>query len=166
MQREDYAIVLIWVVIIIALVALIGFGFKVVIDAFGDILVAVISVIGIVIGGILTHALTELREQRASQQREMQRNYFNLLSNIDEIIRAPGPVSDEFAMIHLKSWVIGSPEAIRDTQSLMAAATPEDKKSKLTDLLRTMRKDIGLPEAEGLEVRNIFLKSSIGHLPD
>ena len=92
----------------------------------------------------MTHAFTEIRNQHIAQTKEKQKNYEQLISHIGQLIKNPKAIGNEFAKVHLQSWVVGSPDVILKTKTLMKADNAEKKNKALTDLLFAMRKDLGL----------------------
>jgi hypothetical protein len=137
------------------------------IEAAAEVLAAIVSAAALLLGGILTHALTVIREQHLQQQREKQKNYERLIESIDKVIRKPGPTSDDFAKIHLESWVVGSPDVIKHTQELLVGKEPSERKKAVEELLLSMMKDLGLPlPSSKLELKGVFEKQESGFLND
>src|SRR5207248_2036391 len=101
-----------------------------------------IGAVALVLGAILTHAFTALREQRLEQLRQKQENYAQLINHIAEFVRNPNATRDTFESIHLYSWLVGSPSVIAFTQKFMKDM--DDK--TLENLLIAMRYDLGLPK--------------------
>lgn len=156
MRREDIGILVLWVVLVTVLVTALAFGLPSVIETLGDVAVAVIGAAAVLLGGILTHALTVIREQRLEQQREKQRHYAELLKVIDELVRKPGAFSDEVAKVHLASWVVGSATVVRQTHALVHAKTAKERTEALKALLLAMRRDIGLSAQPDLPLTGVF----------
>jgi hypothetical protein len=144
MRGEDIAIIVLWAVIVLV-IALVAYNAPVpLIQAAGQVFAAVVSGGALLLGGILTHTLTQMREQRLIQRQRMQDNYAKLLAKIGDVIRKPENPSDEFSTIHLESWVVGSPEVIQETKNLLAANTDQSRKDALQALVYAMRRDTGL----------------------
>ena len=147
MQRDEWSIVALWTLLLVVLGVATWTGVvNATVEAFGTAVAAIISGAVLLLGAILTHALTQLREQRMVQQREMQRNYSAVLSRIGDVIRRSG-ASDEFSQVHLESWVLGSDEVVDATQRVLKA-TPAERVEALEALVKAMRKDVGLPKID------------------
>ena len=165
MRREDYLISILLVALLGVAVWTISHTIGVAIRAITDMAVAIISATTLIFGGILTHTLTQIREQRLQQERLMQENYKAVIEKIDEVIRKTSYTSDDFSKVHLVTWMVGSVDVIRSTQLLMQASEPAKKGSALNEMVIAMRKDIGLsPTPKDLTISNVFLKRDEGHL--
>lgn len=127
------------------------------IRAVGDVVAAIISALAVFIGAILTHALTQIREQRDRQLMEKQRNYLQLVNQLNEIIRNPHAPSDRFSTVHLESWVVGSPEIVKLTQSLLETKNREQRRKAVKNLLAKMRTEVGLAKLdESIDLKCVF----------
>ncbi len=156
MKKEDGMVLGLWVLLLVVGAAL-WQNLGSVIDAIGDVAAAFISALAVLIGAILTHALTQLREQNNAQLFEKQRNYLKLLDRIDDVIRRPEAVSDSFSKAHLESWVVGSPEVVKLTQSLLESEEKEQKRTAIVSLLAQMRTEVGLPKlSKEIDLEKIF----------
>jgi hypothetical protein len=152
MKRETLGIAALWLVIIAVVGLASWYGIHETVNAVLKIAVAIIGAAAILLGAILTHALTTLREQHLEQRRHMQENYKNLVERIAPYVRDPKN-SDDFETIHLHSWVVGSPRVVSCTQTFMAERSPD----ALRQLLAAMRSDLGLREApKGVSLENIL----------
>lgn len=141
MDNDDRAVVGIWAVVLI-LAAWAGiYAVTSSLDAVTKVMVAVVGGAAVLLGAILTHALTSLREQKIELQRQRQTNYGILADRLVPFVRAPER-SDELTQAHLYSWVVGSPEVI-DCTGRFVKTRSEDN---LRALLVAMRRDIGLVE--------------------
>ena len=156
MEREDIAIAIMWGISIIAIVATLVSSVYMVVSALGDVLAATLGAAGTLAAAILSHALTDIREQRLVRQERMQSNYSSLIVNIGELIRNPNLPTDEFSTVHLSSWVVGSPEVIRATQHLLTAQNRRCRRTALEELLAAMRVDLGQLTPVGLTLDHVF----------
>jgi len=165
MRRQDVAIALLWAAILIVIGLVVRYALGPLLQATAQVLAAVVSAMAIILGGILTHAFTQIREQDLAQRKTQQENYKTLLAKIDQVIRTPNSPNDEFVKVHLESWVVGSAEVIQYTRELLDSTTPEKRKEALEQLLKAMRKDVGLSSTEQ-HLGNIFLPpATAGGLP-
>jgi hypothetical protein len=153
--NEDFSIAALWVVILGGLAVLFAFGLQAAIQALGDIIVAFIGAGALLLGAILTHALTELREQRQRRAALMQTHYLDLLSRIDGLVRGSA-LSDDFSKIHLTTWAVGSPDVIERTQAIADAQSGAPMRKALEELVLAMRGDLGLSEPTGVELKYVF----------
>lgn len=156
LRGEDISIVVLWV-IILSVVGLIAYqAFGPLIQAAGNVLAAIVSGGALLIGGILTHALTEIREQRSAQRQRMQENYAKILDRIDKVIRNPNSPDDSFSKIILESWVVGSSAVIKHTQSLKDCKDDETRRALLENIVKAMRADLGLPDTKLILPEGLF----------
>ena len=151
MRREDVAALVLWAVVIIAVAAVASAASA----ALSQIVAAIIGAAAVLLGAILTHALAAFRQQRIEQQREMQRNYAAIIEKMDEVIRSSGTTPDSFSKIHLATWIVGSERVVLKTQEFLRAQNGKEKGTKLHELLRAMRRDIGLPKVRA-EITGVF----------
>jgi hypothetical protein len=155
--RDDWSIIALWALLLVVVGgALVSGLLNEAVQAMGSVLAATITGAVVLLGAILTHTLTELREQRMTQQREMQRNYSTILTNIADVIRKPSSTSDDFSRVHLESWVLGSRDVIRATQALLESKDPGARRAALEELVLAMRRDVGLPAVDGLKLKSVF----------
>jgi len=156
MKKEDAMVLVLWVVLLaIGIILFLNIGS--VIQAIGNIAAAFISALAVLIGAILTHALAQIREQSNTQLNEKQRNYLKLLNRIDDVIRNPNEASDRFSKIHLESWVVGSSEVVKLTQSLLESKEKEQKRAAVVALLSQMRAEVGLPKlVNEIDLKQVF----------
>ena len=151
MRREDVFIVVLWGALI-GILGLILYNFRDAIAALGSVAAATVSALALLLGAILTHALTEIREQRTRQMLERQKNYLKLIENIGVLIRAPDSWKDEFSKIYLESCVLGSQEVVtllRNFSDELLIDNGEDndkvrKREALKLILIRMRSEVGL----------------------
>lgn len=161
-RLRDLPIVVVWLLLLIVIVVALWTGILIeTLQALGEGLAAVISGAFLLLAAILTHALNVSREQQLNHEREMQKNYASVLGQIGDLIRG-GASSDAFSVVHLQSWVWGSPAVIRATQVLLDVSKSPDvetKRAALERLVREMRNDAGLPEApDDLRLANVYSK--------
>jgi hypothetical protein len=104
------------------------------------------------------------REDNARRQQLMQENYKKLIEIIDKVIRKPDENRDEFAKLHLESWVVASRDVVKATKALLNYENNGQQKSDektpsrrtlLDNLVKAMRKDLGLSAIDD-KVGNIF----------
>jgi hypothetical protein len=144
MKGEEIAIVVLWATILFVIGLVAVNALEPLVQAAGQVFAAVVSGGALLLGGILTHTLTQFREQRLSQRQRMQENYAKLLEKVGTIIRDPENLSDDFSTIHLESWVVGSPQVIQKTKELLNATDEGARKAALQALVYAMRADMGL----------------------
>ena len=149
-------IVLLWL-LLFAAGYLIFSNLGCIIQALGNVIAAVISALAVLVGAILTHALTAIRDQRNKQLSEKQKNYSRLINNINEIVWNPQVTSDNFSMIHLESWIVGSSEVVKLTQSLLEAKTRGERRAAIKALLTQMRSEVGLSKLDAsINLNDVF----------
>ena len=73
MKKEGMVIVLLWIIVSLISALAIIYGLRLAIESTVKLAVSVIGAAAVLLGGILTHALTQLREQRLEQQRAKQK---------------------------------------------------------------------------------------------
>jgi len=136
MKRENAAIAVLW---LLTLGVAVWAAIKTIslLAQFGP---AVIAAAATLLAAILTHTLTDVRQQRMEQQKQKQSNYAELLEIAAKYVRNPSDHRDKLDTAHLYSWVVGSSEVIRATQEF----TDNRDDVALRKLLDAMREDIGL----------------------
>ena len=140
-MEEDAKIGALWAIVLIITIGAAIYGLRETAEAVSKIVVAIIGATAILLGAIVTHALTSLREQRIEIQRQRQENYGKLLEKLATFVRDPKKEADEFTKVHLYSWVVGSAEVVESTTEFMKKRS----KDNLRKLLLAMRNDVGLP---------------------
>jgi hypothetical protein len=138
---ERIALLVLWAVILVVVGGAITYAFVQALDNVTKLAVSVVGVGGVIVGAIVSHSLTIMREQEAERRRLMQQNYLVLLDRVCKYVRSNRKDEDAFDGAHLYSWIVGTPRVIGDTVAFMD--NPDGK--TLRYLLLTMREDIGLP---------------------
>jgi signal transduction histidine kinase len=162
MKRPDIAIGGLWFAALVAAAAAVIYAFVYAPSQFLQFAGALVAAAATILVAILTHAFSALREQTLEQQKQKQKNYTELLSNIGKYIRTPAATRDAFETIHLQSWIVGSPEVILATQNFLATPTAKT----LDKLLLAMRSDIGLSGKPGTTTEVLLQpETPTGHLP-
>ena len=140
MKRQDLGVAGLWLVAVAIMAAAVIYGLVNTLDAVAKIAVGIIGAAAMLLSAVVAHALTALREQRLELQRQKQINYAALVDRLVPYVRHATAETDELTKIHLYSWVVGSPEVVRRTNTFMV----ERSKINLRALLNEMRQDVGL----------------------
>jgi flagellar motor component MotA len=88
-MSDDSKITVLWAIVIGVTIGTAWYGFRVVAEPISKIIVAIIGAAAILLGAILTHALTTLREQKIELQRQRQTNYASILEKLTPYVRDP-----------------------------------------------------------------------------
>lgn len=140
----DLAIFTWLVVVLLGLVVLVRYGSEIA-NALGQIAAAIIGAGGVLLAAIVTHFLTQMREQQLEEHRTLKKNYMDILERIETLIRtrkADGLLSVAF----LQSCVVGSQNVILKAKEVLEADGDTKRSAALRNLVDAMRADVGLPE--------------------
>jgi hypothetical protein len=176
MRIQDWGMLLLIYITVVIIALAVIYGITTVVQQVTDVMVEVIAAAATIIGAIVTHALTAIREQnlqqqryaaqqkleeerykkqqKLEQQRQKQSNYAQLIRLIGPYVRYPERIRDELDTAHLLSWVYGSPDVVMKTVAFKRDITDR----KVLELLRAIRDDVGVQklDIEGTEFLGVF----------
>ncbi|MGD0767542.1 MAG: hypothetical protein ABSB42_04885 [Tepidisphaeraceae bacterium] len=142
-MRQRLVIGFFWLVCFIA-VAVIGYAGLYILTQAQQTIAAIIAAIAGLLTTMLTQAFIRAGEQEAARVRALQERYAEILRNIGPFLRSGGAQSnaDALAAEYLIACTVAAPQVVGCVNQFMKTRNS----GSLGNLIRAMRKDLGLAE--------------------